>query len=483
MTAVPTPLSTKDNASGRLNSTLTAIATSVVLQSGNGANFPQAYNGTASSSGSSTTLNSTGILAAVGGSSSAMAGKFIWNKTDGSIAIILSVATNALTCTRLLGGTDNTWDSADVWCIDPFVVTFGVLSTSSYGVQSDGALEEALVIGRSTDTLTVATGGRGYNSTSAAQFSSGDYVYLRSTSPIVERFKDILSVVMQQYDTDRTTLATAGTNITNLQTGAYHYVVATGSSNAYVAATPALAALAAGNIVRFKANHTNTGAATLNLNGLGATAIKKNDGATALSAGDIISGQVVTVVYDGTNFQMVSPVGTPPTTQVYEKVVYLSGASSSAQTNPTSDTAFDTHTYTIPANDLVSGVGYEIEAWGTCTFGTSGSLALSLRLAGSAVVTTNGANDSGTQQFHFKGMILGTAAAGASVAVRSAIAMILGEGSGHTSIAASDYASGNQATNGTLALTLGAFFTVSNGSNSITLTMVKITKISSSLFS
>ena len=46
-------------------------------------------------------------------------------------------------------------------------------------------------------------------------------------------------------------------------------------------------------IVLFKANFTNTGAVTLNLNSLGAKAIKKNDGATALVANDIVSGQIV----------------------------------------------------------------------------------------------------------------------------------------------------------------------------------------------
>src|SRR5688500_453198 len=101
MAASPAPLSTKDNASGRLNATISPSVTSIPLQAGNGANFPQPYNGTATSAGSSTTLNSTGVSAAIGGS--AMAGKLIWNKTDGSIAVITNVATNALTTSRLIG--------------------------------------------------------------------------------------------------------------------------------------------------------------------------------------------------------------------------------------------------------------------------------------------------------------------------------------------------------------------------------------------
>ena len=48
----------------------------------------------------------------------------------------------------------------------------------------------------------------------------------------------------------------------------------------------------------------NTGAATLNINALGAKTIAKW-GALALSAGDIASGAIVQVVYDGTVFQLV----------------------------------------------------------------------------------------------------------------------------------------------------------------------------------
>lgn len=63
-------------------------------------------------------------------------------------------------------------------------------------------------------------------------------------------------------------------------------------------------AYAAGQTFRFISAGANTGAVTLNVNSLGAKAIKK-DGTAALVAGDIPSGAVVEVVYDGTNFQLV----------------------------------------------------------------------------------------------------------------------------------------------------------------------------------
>ncbi|KQO67263.1 hypothetical protein ASF18_11365 [Methylobacterium sp. Leaf89] len=56
-----------------------------------------------------------------------------------------------------------------------------------------------------------------------------------------------------------------------------------------------------GEVYRFFANATNTGAATININGLGSRSILRADG-TALSAGEIVLGQVVTVVCDGANF-------------------------------------------------------------------------------------------------------------------------------------------------------------------------------------
>ena len=100
----------------------------------------------------------------------------------------------------------------------------------------------------------------------------------------------------------------AGPTKAGIQDESYTYAADTGAANAYVVTlSPVPASLVAGLEVAFKAANTNTGASTLNVNSLGATPIKKLDGATALTSGDIVAGQIVTVVYDGTNFQMQSP--------------------------------------------------------------------------------------------------------------------------------------------------------------------------------
>jgi hypothetical protein len=77
--------------------------------------------------------------------------------------------------------------------------------------------------------------------------------------------------------------------------------------------TPALAAYAAGQMFYFVAAGDNTGAVTLNVNSLGAKNVTKN-GTTALSAGDIKSGQTVAVIYDGTRFQVIGTGGLTGTT-------------------------------------------------------------------------------------------------------------------------------------------------------------------------
>jgi hypothetical protein len=80
------------------------------------------------------------------------------------------------------------------------------------------------------------------------------------------------------------------------------YLTDSGAADAYVVTcSPAPIAYATGMEITFKATNANTTAATLNVNSLGAKTIKRY-GTTDLSAGDIAAGQVITVIYDGTNF-------------------------------------------------------------------------------------------------------------------------------------------------------------------------------------
>lgn len=85
-----------------------------------------------------------------------------------------------------------------------------------------------------------------------------------------------------------------------------------GSGTAYacsIAVAPS--AYVNGLTYRFKADIANTGAATINFNGLGAIPIHKIPGGitTPLVSGDIYAGQMVVMIYDGTQMQVISQLG------------------------------------------------------------------------------------------------------------------------------------------------------------------------------
>lgn len=101
-----------------------------------------------------------------------------------------------------------------------------------------------------------------------------------------------------------------------LQTTSYARCLDAGANDTYACSlSPAIVAYTTGQVVWFKANTANTGAATLNLNAIGAKTIKKNKDAD-LADNDIKAGQWVAVAYDGTNFQLVSPYNTILLSQV-----------------------------------------------------------------------------------------------------------------------------------------------------------------------
>lgn len=79
-----------------------------------------------------------------------------------------------------------------------------------------------------------------------------------------------------------------------------------GSSNAYTLTTGlSLAAYVSGQVFWIKASFANTGAATINVDSLGAKDLRKT-ASVALASGDIASGAIHAICYDGTLFQVVT---------------------------------------------------------------------------------------------------------------------------------------------------------------------------------
>lgn len=93
-------------------------------------------------------------------------------------------------------------------------------------------------------------------------------------------------------------------NAYDVQKGTFNTVNATGTDTLTVTLDPVPVSYTTNMTIHFKAAATNTGAVTLNVNGLGAKNIYKASGGSlgALTAGDLTIGAFYTVRYDGTQF-------------------------------------------------------------------------------------------------------------------------------------------------------------------------------------
>ncbi len=101
------------------------------------------------------------------------------------------------------------------------------------------------------------------------------------------------------------TVASDAARLDQVQGGAATFITVAGTDTLTGTVVPALSAYATGNQFSFLVANTNTGAVTLNVDGIGAKAITRT-GTTALVAGDMVAGQAVEIIYDGTRFQLVN---------------------------------------------------------------------------------------------------------------------------------------------------------------------------------
>lgn len=134
-----------------------------------------------------------------------------------------------------------------------------------------------------------------------------------------------------------------------------------GSSDAYaITLSPAVTSYTdvLGVPIAFRANTVNTGAATLALNGLTAKTIKKRFNQD-LSDGDIVSGQVVYVIYDGTNFQALSSLAqvvntVDVQTLTNKRVTKRTGTTTSSATPTINTNNIDFYSLTAQTADITS---------------------------------------------------------------------------------------------------------------------------------
>jgi hypothetical protein len=86
-------------------------------------------------------------------------------------------------------------------------------------------------------------------------------------------------------------------------------ITVSGTDTYTATVVPTLTAYVTNQTFPLKFTNANTGASTLNLNGLGAKAIQRN-GSLALNGGDILANQTFWVMYDGVQFQLMGRVST-----------------------------------------------------------------------------------------------------------------------------------------------------------------------------
>jgi hypothetical protein len=90
--------------------------------------------------------------------------------------------------------------------------------------------------------------------------------------------------------------------------GSFNFAADAGNNDTYVITlSKAPTSYTTGMIIIFKANTANTGAASINVNGLGAKTIVKRV-STTLANGDIPSQAFCLLIYDGANFVLLNPV-------------------------------------------------------------------------------------------------------------------------------------------------------------------------------
>jgi hypothetical protein len=248
---------------------------------------------------------------------------------------------------------------------------------------------------------------------------------------------------------DITALGALTTPLTPTQGGSSVYSGAdAGSANAYLVTTPVPInfTLRSGNTVNFIPSFTNTGPSTLATAGTTATAILRqtNAGLVPLVGGEIFTGQIATVIYDGTQYELINSAvaaNTQPCTSIdYAGITvptgYLAenGQAVSRATFPTllacmtisvAATLNGTTTVTVP-NSALMQVGWFVGGSNV----TCNSTINSIPGGGTTIVISNAAGAGGASTLTIGPQPLGDCATTFNVPNYQGRATVMADGSG-----------------------------------------------------
>jgi hypothetical protein len=126
----------------------------------------------------------------------------------------------------------------------------------------------------------------------------------------IEGINDNFDIIDAQMKSNEEAASKAHTDLNeHMKDNMKHIVYAVASgTNTYTAAINGITSLVEGMSIKIKFPNANTGASTLNINGLGAKEIRKSNG-NALSSGNIKAGQICHLVYTGSVFQLLGEGG------------------------------------------------------------------------------------------------------------------------------------------------------------------------------
>lgn len=155
--------------------------------------------------------------------------------------------------------------------------------------------------------------------------------------------------------------------VTEAMVAAAEWLTGVAGTNTITGATATpYASLSAGFVARLIPANTNSGATTLNVNGIGASPVTKN-GTTALSGGELVAGQVCFLLWDGAEWQILSQASTPFTPTAFTPLIQIGG---SAIGISSTFTATSSKTGTGPGAPVTVVLNITITAWPALPSGT-----------------------------------------------------------------------------------------------------------------
>lgn len=171
--------------------------------------------------------------------------------------------------------------------------------------------------------------------TMGAEYKISDFISSGAAADASETAKGLVEeATLAETDAGTaagSTLARLFVNPAKLRAKRYHsFAASSGGTDAYaITLSPVIAAYTDGDVFVFEADVANTGAATLNVNAVGAKTIKKY-GNVDLATGDIKAGSIVMVVYDADSdtLMLLSSIARPQISQDGSEIYAASSAGS-----------------------------------------------------------------------------------------------------------------------------------------------------------